>query len=148
MALPKLTFANHTLSLGSNAGEYSVTANPAIADAQNLSTVLATKVDSSTYTTGLASKANASDVQTAVPANALFTVTMSQIYYNGNYLPGNLVTFPNSQISLGANSGQISVIAQPSIAEVQSGALTSQLSNKATQSDLLSINDGSGFAHL
>ena len=57
-----------------------------------------------TYTAGIAAKADASDVQTAAPANALFTDTASKTLYNGSYLPISLVTYTNARLGFGTTT--------------------------------------------
>ena len=143
--LTKLTFTNHSVALGSSAGQYSTTATPTIAQVQSLTTTLATKVDNRTYNAGLSSKANATDVQTSAPANALFTDTVSQILHNGNYLPGKLVSYTNARLGFGSTTGQVTVTCQPIIAEVEAGALTTALAAKAPKSDTCTKTEVQGF---
>ena len=51
-----------------------------------------------------------------------------------NYLPGTQISFPNTSVQTGISAGDISVVCTPSIADVESGALATQLAVSAPQS--------------
>ena len=84
-------------------------------------------------------------MQTAMPAHAHFTDAVSQILHNGSYPPGNVVTYTNTQLGFGTTTRQVTVIVQPSIAEVEAGALTAALAAKAPQSEPDTKTEVQGF---